>query len=115
MARLTSMASAPGRDMAAEEKLYRAYHWLNRELAGRDWANGAEFTMADRAAAPALFYADWVLPIDSDHSDLRNYRTRLLAHPSVARTVDEARPYRRLLRLVRPIATRRRLPPAGRP
>jgi glutathione S-transferase len=50
--------------------------------------------MADCAAAPSLFYADWVHPIADRLSHARAYRARLLAQPSVARTVDEARPYR---------------------
>jgi len=47
-------------------------------------------------AAPALFYADWVHPIGDRLSNVRAYRARLLARPSVTRTVDEARPYRKL-------------------
>jgi glutathione S-transferase len=52
--------------------------------------------MADCAAAPALFYADWVHEIDASFSRVRDYRQRLLARPSVVRAVDEARPYRPL-------------------
>ncbi len=52
------------------------------------------FTLADCAAAPSLFYADWVHRIDEKYENLRAYRARLLAHPSVARCVEEARPYR---------------------
>jgi glutathione S-transferase len=43
----------------ARERLERAYAWLEGELAGRTWAAGADFTLADCAAAPSLFYADW--------------------------------------------------------
>ncbi|HEV2680438.1 MAG TPA: glutathione S-transferase family protein, partial [Rhodanobacter sp.] len=43
----------------AVEKLERAYAWLEGQLAGRTWAAGADFTLADCAAAPSLFYADW--------------------------------------------------------
>ncbi|MGL4312671.1 MAG: glutathione S-transferase family protein, partial [Sphingomonas sp.] len=50
--------------------------------------------LADCAAAPALFYADWVEPIPPEHDRLRAYRARLLARPSIARVVEEARPYR---------------------
>ena len=46
------------------------------------------------AAAPALFYADWVHPIDAAHSNVVIYRARLLARPSVKRVVDDARPFR---------------------
>lgn len=76
------------------EKLERAYAWLESELAGRTWATGADFTMADCAAAPFLFYADWTHLISDAYPVLRAYRTRLLARPSVARAVDEARPFR---------------------
>lgn len=79
---------------AAEEKLTRAYAWLETALAGRTWAAGADFTLADCAAAPALFYADWTHRIPEDHAVLRAYRARLLARPSFARAVDEARYFR---------------------
>ena len=71
-----------------------AYAWLEQRLAGRDWAAGADFTMADCAAAPSLFYADWVHPIDTRFPTVRAYRTHLLARPSFARAVEEGRPYR---------------------
>jgi glutathione S-transferase len=78
----------------AVEKLQRAYAWLEAELAGRTWAAGVEFTLADCAAAPALFYADWVHPIAAAFPALRAYRARLLGRPSFARAVHEARPFR---------------------
>lgn len=71
-----------------------AYRYLDGILAGRTWAAGEGFSLADCAAAPALLYADWVHPIDATHQHLRAYRSRLLARPSFARAVDEARPYR---------------------
>lgn len=70
------------------------YAWLDRHLAGRTWATGDTFTLADCAAAPSLFYADWAHEIPHTCANLRAYRARLLAHPCVARAVDEARPYR---------------------
>jgi glutathione S-transferase len=78
----------------AHAMLDRSYAWLDRRLQGREWAAHDRFTIADCAAAPALFYSDWVHPIPNDHSVLAAYRARLLARPSVARVVDEARPYR---------------------
>jgi len=72
------------------------YEWLDNHLAEQAWATGCGFTLADCAAAPALFYADWVHPIGDRFPMTRAYRGRLLARPSVARTVDEARPYRNL-------------------
>jgi len=78
----------------AREMLDRAYAWLDQRMAGREWAVDGGFGMADCAAAPALFYADWVHPIDDSLAHARAYRQRLLARPSVVRAVDEARPYR---------------------
>lgn len=71
-----------------------AYGWLEERLSGRRWAAGESFTMADCAAAPSLFYADWVHRIGPAFPRLRDYRARLLARPSIARAVDEGRPYR---------------------
>lgn len=76
--------------------LETAYRWLDGVMTGRDWAAGADFSLGDCAAAPSLFYADWVHPIDEAFQNLRAYRKRLLARPSFARAVDEARPYRPL-------------------
>ena len=87
---------------AAAEKLELAYAWLEGHLAGRTWAAGADFSLADCAAAPALFYADWTHPIGHQYPVLRAYRARLLARPSFARAVDEARPYRPLFPLGAP-------------
>ncbi|MBS0253806.1 MAG: glutathione S-transferase family protein [Proteobacteria bacterium] len=70
------------------------YGWLDQRLPEYGWACGGGFSMADCAAAPALFYADWVHPIAECHPTLRAYRARLLARPSVSRCVEEARPYR---------------------
>ena len=78
----------------ASERLERAYVWLEGHLAGKTWAHGEHFTLADCAAAPSLFYADWVHPIPETDPLLRAYRARLLARPSFARAVEEARPYR---------------------
>jgi glutathione S-transferase len=71
-----------------------AYAWLETRLDGRQWAAGDIFTMADCAAAPSLFYADWIRPISAGHPRLLAYRSRLLARPSFARAVEQARPYR---------------------
>jgi glutathione S-transferase len=78
----------------AQEGLERAYAWLEQHLTGKVWAAGSDFTMADCAAAPALFYADWVHRIPEACPALRAYRARLLARPSFARAVDEARYFR---------------------
>ena len=78
----------------ARALLDTAYTWLDGVMAGREWAAHDTFSLADCAAAPALFYADWVHPIGEALAHVRAYRRRLLARPSVARAVDEARPYR---------------------
>ncbi|HET9427874.1 MAG TPA: glutathione S-transferase family protein [Allosphingosinicella sp.] len=78
----------------ARAELRRAYDWLDDNLGEGPWAIGETFTLADCAAAPSLFYADWLEEIGSARPRLAAYRTRLLAHPVVARAVDEGRPYR---------------------
>jgi glutathione S-transferase len=78
----------------AKAVLETAYAWLDQHMAGREWAAGEGFGLADCAAAPFLFYADWTHPIDPAFAHVRAYRTRLLARPSFARAVDEGRPYR---------------------
>ena len=86
----------------ARKALDTAYGWLEARLSGRTWAAGESFTMADCAAAPSLFYADWVHQIGQGFPRLREYRSRLLARPSFARAVEEARPYRRYFPLGAP-------------
>ncbi|HEU4844852.1 MAG TPA: glutathione S-transferase family protein [Burkholderiaceae bacterium] len=93
--RVEALAHAAG-------KLELAYAWLEQYLDDRTWAAAADFTMADCAAAPALFYADWTHPISGQFPRLRAYRGRLLARPSFARAVDEARPFRHLFPLGAP-------------
>ncbi len=87
----------------AEKKLEVAYAWLEGQLAGRSWAAAdADFSLADCAAAPALFYADWTHRISESYPVLRAYRARLLARPSFARAVDDARQFRPLFPLGAP-------------
>ncbi|CAB3709973.1 hypothetical protein LMG22037_03995 [Paraburkholderia phenoliruptrix] len=86
----------------ARAMLDTAYAWLDKTMADREWAAGGTFSVADCAAAPALFYADWTHAIDPKFTQVRAYRERLLARPSFARAVDEARPYRPLFPLGAP-------------
>ena len=86
---------------AARRNLDTAYDWIERQI-GDGWAAGDVFTLADCAAAPSLFYADWAHPIGDNRPNLAAYRARLLAHPQVARVVDEARPYRKYFPLGAP-------------
>ena len=80
----------------SRQLLDTAYRWLDGRITDGHWATSSGFSLADCAAAPALFYADWVHPIPAEFANVRRYRQRLLARPSFARAVDEARPYRRL-------------------
>jgi glutathione S-transferase len=95
---LDRLRAEPDRDPCgvrdARTMLETAYAWLEPRMATREWAVGAQFTLADCAAAPFLFYADWTHPIDPRFVHVRSYRERLLARPSFKRAVDEARPYR---------------------
>jgi glutathione S-transferase len=86
----------------ARRALDIAYRWLDGLMVRRTWATGENFSLADCAAAPSLFYADWAHPIDESFPHVRSYRSRLLARPSVARTVDEARPFRQFFPLGAP-------------
>lgn len=79
----------------AKRALDVAYDWLDRDLGSREWAAGEAISMADCAAAPALFYADWVRPFDG-RENLIAYYARLRARPSFARCVEDARPMRAL-------------------
>lgn len=101
-----SLRAAESRDphgvAEARRLLDTAYRWLDTTMAGRTWAAGGAFSLADCAAGPSLFYADWVHPIDIAFSNAIAYRKRLLARPSFARAVDEARPYRALFPLGAP-------------
>ena len=84
------------------KNLHVAYDWLESNLPDGGWAAGDTFTLADCAAAPALFYSDWIEEIGDGRPKLKAYRERLLAHPQVARVVDEARPYRQYFPLGAP-------------
>ncbi len=77
----------------ARDTLRVAYHVIERTMADRrTWAAGETFTMADCSAAPALYYANEVAPLDA-HPHTRAYLDRLKARPSFARVLDEAAPY----------------------
>jgi glutathione S-transferase len=84
----------PKRVERARSTLLSIYPWLEAQLAEDGWACGSAFSMADCSGAPALFYADWTQPIPDECPKLKAYRARLLARPSVARCVEDARPYR---------------------
>ena len=77
----------------ARRSLDTAYAMLDAHLAGKDWAIGDRFTLADCAASPALFYASMVHPFAPAFPNLAAYFERLLARPSMRRTLREARPF----------------------
>ncbi len=77
----------------AHAQLERAYAILERTMTTRTWAAGDAFSMADCAAAPALYYANLVHPLGVAHSHVSAYLERLKARPSFARVLAEAQPY----------------------
>jgi glutathione S-transferase len=85
----------------ARRQLCEAYGVIEREMAAKTWMTGPAFTLADCAAAPALFYAGTVVPFGEGHPRLTDYLGRLMARPSFARVLEEAQPYFRLFPLER--------------
>jgi glutathione S-transferase len=79
----------------ARQKMETAYGVLEKDMAARTWAAGDVFTLADCAAAPALYYANLVAPFGESHKNIARYFERLMARPSFKRAVDEAEPYRK--------------------
>lgn len=77
----------------AKAQLRAAYDIIEGEMASKVWAIGGAFTMADCAAAPALFYANTALPFGEKHRNAAAYLDRLMARPSFARVLKEAEPY----------------------
>ena len=77
----------------ARALLLTAIDVVEADMAGRTWAVGDAFTMADCAAAPALFYADKVMPFGKRHPHVAAYLGRLKQRASFARVLAEAEPY----------------------
>lgn len=77
----------------AREALGRAYRVIEDKLGADDWITGDTFTMADCAAAPALFYAETLVSFGDACPKLQAYHERLMQRPSVARVLEEAIPY----------------------
>ena len=82
------------------ERLTRHYRWIDNWLA--DYPQPTTISLIECAAAPSLFYADWVHPIPDDCPRLRQWRAHLLALPPVSRCVEDARPYRHFFPLGAP-------------
>jgi len=87
-------AAEPDGERCAEERgrLERSYAWLEAWLA--HWDCDGPVTLVECAAAPSLFYADWVHPIGADYPRLRAWRSALNARPEVSRCIEAARPWR---------------------
>ena len=77
----------------AKTRLLTSYGMIDSEMANRTWAVGESFSLADCAAAPALFYANKVVPFGDTHRNVATYLDRLKARPSYARVLREAEPY----------------------
>ena len=77
----------------ARALMQTALAMLDQAMATKTWATGETFTMADCAAAPALFYADKVSPLAGNHPNAAAYLDRLTQRPSYARALKEAQPY----------------------
>ena len=80
----------------ARRLLQTAYGLIDQEMETRTWAIGDAFCMADCAAAPAMHYANLVMPFGATHRNAAAYLGRLMERPSFARVVEEAKPYRAL-------------------
>jgi glutathione S-transferase len=100
----------------AKPQLDKAYALLEQELGAKTWMMGEAFTLADCAAAPALFYANTVVPFDETQSKLAAYLGRLMARPSFARVLEEAQPYFRFFpmekkpQIARPVPSHEQAP-----
>jgi glutathione S-transferase len=77
----------------ARSRINVALDMIDAEMAGKTWAMGDAFTMADCAAGPPLFYINKVFPLADAHKNAARYLDRLLERPSYARVIEEAKPY----------------------
>jgi glutathione S-transferase len=95
----------------ARHQLHQAYGVIEQAMQSGSWTMGEDFTLADCAAAPALFYANTVVPFGENLMNLPAYLDRLMARSSFARVLEEARPYFKLFpmeakpRIVRSVAS----------
>jgi glutathione S-transferase len=81
---------------AVRQDLRAALDFVEARWRSGAWAAGEAFTMADCATAPALFYTDKVAPFRSSHPNTWGYLQRVSRRPSVARVLEEARPFMHL-------------------
>ena len=77
----------------ARAQLLISYAMIEQQMAKGVWAAGDDFSLADCAAAPPLFYGSMVVPFEETQKNLAAYFERLKARPSFARVLKEAEPY----------------------
>jgi glutathione S-transferase len=90
---LDKILGAKGDMTSARTTIQTAYGMIDQQLASNPWSAGQSFSMADCAAAPALFYAHTLEAFPSDLVHLHAYFDKLMARPSVQRVLTEAKPY----------------------
>jgi glutathione S-transferase len=93
----------------ARAQIREAYALVDGEIGAQHWAMGSDFSLVDCAAAPALLYAETVVPLEQAHRNLAAYLDRLIARPSFARVLREAEPYFKFF----PIETKPRTRPGA--
>jgi glutathione S-transferase len=97
----------------AKGQLVEAYAFVEARMRGREWCMGESFTLADCSAAPALFYADIIVPITQKYAAASAYLDRLMTRPSYSRVLAEAEPYFKQFPLEpKPSRRRREAPPS---
>jgi glutathione S-transferase len=79
----------------AARQLRTACAIIDRELAAtkQTWAAGNTFSMADCAAAPALYYVNLIMPLAANYRHAAALLDRLMERPSFVRVLEEARPF----------------------
>ena len=77
----------------AKTMMQTSLDMIEKDMATKTWAMGEVFTLADCAAAPALFYTNMIIPLAGGYKNTANYLGRLMQRPSYARALKEAEPY----------------------
>lgn len=80
-------------EVEARKRIATAYEIIEKRMKGKTWMVGENFSMADCAASPALFYGNKIEPFEKSHPNLNAYLERLKLRPSFARVLVEAEPY----------------------
>ena len=90
MAHLTGLSCDQTKERT---KLKTAYKMIEKRMSTRSWMCGEAFSLAECAAAPALFYAATLLPFPEEYIHLQAYFERLVSRPSIKQVLEEAKPY----------------------